>query len=232
MEASLTEREEIEALLPWFATRRLGTDDQRRVERYLEQHPEMKAQLPIVRTEMDAAIATAEACGAPGAGGLDRLMREVAAAPAKALAMPSVLAGAAEQVKKLLEAIAEWLASLSRVQLGSMAAAASLLIAVQAGSLLFLSGEGGPKVYETASGPREAGLATGTFAIVAFKPGATAAGIAELLESARAEIVEGPKAGIWRIRLSRDVKPPVEAEALLARLRNRTDLVAFTSLAQ
>lgn len=232
MQQQLNEREEIEALLAWFVTRRLGPDDMARVQRYLDANPAMQAELTFARGEMAETIATAEASGAPGPQNLDRLMREVSAMPPSA-GSSRATAGLGQLATGLLERLAGWLASLSPVQLGGMATAASLIIALQAGSLLFLSGADSPRiVYETASGPRDANPATGTFAIIAFKPGAAAGAIAALFEGARAEIVEGPKAGIWRVRLARDVKSSAEAEALLARLGARTDLVSFTALAQ
>ena len=43
------EREEIEMLLPWYVTGRLDRADRARVEGYLARHPDVAAQLDLVR---------------------------------------------------------------------------------------------------------------------------------------------------------------------------------------
>jgi len=71
--------EEIEMLFPWYATGQISEDDRVRVERYLDEHPEARGQLALVREEMEATDAMAEALGTPRAGALGRLLAEIEA---------------------------------------------------------------------------------------------------------------------------------------------------------
>ena len=45
------ERQEIEKLLPWYVTGRLGRAETSKVESYLGQHPDVLAQLDLIRAE-------------------------------------------------------------------------------------------------------------------------------------------------------------------------------------
>src|SRR3974377_1675952 len=57
------EREEIEKLLPWYVTGRLGLSDTSKVERYLRQHPEALSQLQFIGRERQETIRANEAMG-------------------------------------------------------------------------------------------------------------------------------------------------------------------------
>lgn len=136
-----------------------------------------------------------------------------------------------------IERVADWLASLPRMQLGVLASSAAALLVIQALSLLLISRDDPapslvqiPAFQQGAPSPQSNGEPQGTFAIVAFKPKATAAEIASLLERMGAEAVEGPKANIWRIRLTRETKSKADAEALLRTLKADA-AVAFAALA-
>ena len=63
-EALTSEREEIEALLPWFVRGTLAAGDRARVDSYLARHPDMRLQLDLVREEMDESVAANEAVAA------------------------------------------------------------------------------------------------------------------------------------------------------------------------
>ena len=73
----MNEREEIELLLPWYATGKLDAEDQRRVETYLANHRDLDDQLALVREDRDDVIALNEQMPTPSAGGLDRLLARV-----------------------------------------------------------------------------------------------------------------------------------------------------------
>src|ERR1700741_1281260 len=93
-ELSTDEREEIEMLLPWYVTGRLDARDRAKVESYLASHPDVAAQLDLVRDEREQAILGNEARGAPSGGALDRLM---ASLPAARLTAGNGFAGGAWQ---------------------------------------------------------------------------------------------------------------------------------------
>ena len=62
----LSERDEIEALLPWYVSGKLDAHSRARVERYVREHPEAKAHLTLAREESDATVTANEAIAAPG----------------------------------------------------------------------------------------------------------------------------------------------------------------------
>ena len=80
------EREEIEMLLPWYATGRLDRADRAKVESYLARHPQMSAQLDLIRAEREQTVLANEALGSPSADARDRLMASLPAARPASLA--------------------------------------------------------------------------------------------------------------------------------------------------
>ena len=82
--------------------------------------------------------------------------------------------------------------------LGWVATAACLLVAVEAG-FLAKPATGPGASYGTAS--RDEVAQEGRFALVAFAPEATAEKIAEFLASNDAQIVGGPRAGFFQVKL-------------------------------
>src|SRR5262245_18609764 len=72
------ERDEIEMLLPWYATGRLTLADKQKVERYAAMHPHMALHIDVVKAEREQTVITNEALALPSAGALDRLMAAVA----------------------------------------------------------------------------------------------------------------------------------------------------------
>lgn len=227
MNTAMDEREEIETLLPWFVTGKLGTNDQYRVERYLREHPDMQRQVALAREENAETVAGAEGFGMPSRASFDRLMDQVAAQPRRR-------AGLLEGVTPLFERIADFITGLSRPQIGAMAAAAALVVAVQAASLVYLaSGTSPSHTYETASGGSEVKADQGTFALVSFRPTATAAEVTAALAELNVQIVAGPRAGgIWRVRISPDALEQDQADSRLAALRAKSTVIGFVSLAQ
>jgi hypothetical protein len=222
----MDDRQEIETLLPWFVTGKLDTPDRQRVERYLRDHPDMQRQVVLAREESAETVAGAESLGAPSRASFDRLMAQVAAQPRRT--------GVLEAVAPYFERIADWITSLSRPQIGAMAAAAALVVAVQGASLVYLATGSSPShTYETASGGSDAKADQGTFALVSFRPTATAAEVTAALADLEVQIVAGPRAGgIWRVRLSPEALAQDQAEARLAALRAKATVIGFVSLAQ
>jgi hypothetical protein len=188
---NLDERDEIEALLPWYVSGTLDAKSRARVERYLEAHPEVKAHVALAREEADAAIAANEAIAAPGRDALDRLRASVAAAPRR-----TPVAGLLSQVS---DRFADWLSGFSPPQLAFAGAAAALLLALQAGVIgaLVMERAAAP-TYQTAGGEEKAGEGLELF--VGFSPAATAQEITDLLKRLDAVVTDGPKAGLYRLR--------------------------------
>lgn len=217
-----SERDDIETLLPWYATGKLGAAERARVDRYLAAHPDAATQLAGLRDELDAFVIDNEAESGPAGGALARLMESAGAEPRRWPGWFEASAGA----------VGRWIEMLSPGQLGLAAMAAALVVVLQAaaiGGLLLDRPDG--VTYETASGPRDAAPATGTFALVSFVPGASATAITDLLLASGAAIADGPKpGGLYRVRLSTEPLDEAAARARLATLGARRDIVAFVAL--
>lgn len=225
MSAAMDEREEIETLLPWFVTGKLAQAERVRVERYLAEHPDVARQVTLAREESAETVAGAESFGAPSRASFDRLMEQIGQSERHH-------AGLLQSFAPYLERVADWIGGFSRMQLGGLAVAAALLLAVQAVTVTYLL-TGGGATYQTASGPSDIAPERGTFALVTFKPAATAQDITAMLAEVGAQVVDGPKAGgIWRVRLSAEPLAQADAEARIAALRARSAVVGFVSLAQ
>jgi len=187
-EEQLSEREEIEMLLPWYMTGRLDAADTARVETYLEQHPDMRYQLALIAEERATTVEDNEAIR-PRLASADALL---ARAATRGSAARSWLAGMVEGVKALFDAptpgAVRW-----------AAAAAAVIICLQAAALgTLLTHEGGG--YQTASRPGiEAGQTPG--ALIAFTDKASMAEISRLLADNRMRVVDGPlPGGFYNVR--------------------------------
>jgi hypothetical protein len=209
------ERAEIEMLLPWYATGRLGRADMERVETYLARNPDVARQLELVRDEQAQTVSANEALGWPSAGALDRLMA----------ALPGTAPGGARQRAgaPLLRRIGALFTVPTARGVRWAAAGAAALIAVQAVTIAaLLLRERGGTTYQTASGQQTAG--EGVSALVVFTDEATAPAISRLLSEFRGKIVDGPRSGgVYKIRLRLDDRS--QGEAQLKRLEERRDLV-------
>ncbi len=218
---SFSEREEIEMLLPWFATGRLAADEKERVAAYLRQHPEMQRQVELIRDEHHATIVANEALKGPAPGGLDRLRQSIAA---EATTLDKAKAG-----------LGGWLSEMGRLfssptpaAVRWAGAAAVVLMLVQAafiGTLVSRQGPAGPGSYTTASGEKPAAV-QGTRVLIRFSPTAGAGQIADALAAANAEIVGGPKpGGLFEVRISKDVLSDTDRDALIGKLQANEGLI-------
>jgi hypothetical protein len=193
MSDKLSERDEIEALLPWYVTGRLDARERARVDRYVREHPEVKAHLALAREESDATIASNQTIPAPGPQTLDRLRASIAAAPRR-----QPLGVTLGQVS---ERFMDWIAGLAPPQLALAAAVAALLVMLQAAAIgaLVLDRAGAP-TYQTAGGEQTAGESFEL--LVGFADTATMGDIAALFKQLDAVVVDGPRAGLYRLRLA------------------------------
>jgi hypothetical protein len=189
---SLSERDEIEALLPWYVTGKLDVKARARVERYMKAHPEIGEHIALAREESDATVVSNEAIPAPPPQALDRLRASIAAHPRR-----KSLGAMMEQWS---ERFADWMAGLAPPKLARAAVAAALIVMLQAAAIgaLVLERAGAP-TYDTAGGGQ---LATeGAEFLVEFSDQATIGEITALLKQIDAIMVDGPKAGLYRVRL-------------------------------
>lgn len=199
------ERDEIEALLPWYATGRLAPAERKRVEAYLALHSETAKGLALVREEAEAAIAASEAVSPPDPAALERLMAGIASAPNQRAT------GAKSGV---LDRLAEWLSSLAPHQLAYTAAGLIALLMLQAvtlGTVLMTR----DTIYQAANDPDGgAGKASSSALLIGFAPEATMAEVSQFLNENGLTVIDGPRAGLFRVRVT-------SAEADAAQLQDK-----------
>lgn len=223
----LSEAEEIAALLPWYVSGKLSASDRAKVDAYGARHPELAAHIAIARAEADEVFAINSAITAPR-GGLARLQRSLAADPRANARSVSIAR------LSLIDRIGAVLAALTPRQLAYASVAGLFALALQTGVISALlrtpvTGSGG---YETATGPGGAAATSGTYALVAFQPGAPAGTVTAFLAEQKIVVVDGPRAGgLYRVRLSAEALPADARDAAIAKLKARADLVSFAGAA-
>jgi anti-sigma factor RsiW len=208
----MSERDEIEMLLPWYVTGRLDAADTARVAAYLERHPEVRSQIPLVREEQSATVAGNEAIRARLASA-ETLIAGAASPTERALAWLSTTFGAARDLFTVpTPGAVRW-----------AAAAAAVIICLQAAALGTLLTRDG-STYGTASRPGvEAGLAP--VATIAFTDTTSATRIAQVLEEHRLRIVDGPlPGGFYSVRFA-DEASTAEQQRRLGAIATRKDVV-------
>ena len=205
--AKQSEPSEIELLLPWYAAGTLDAHESQQVEAALANDPELAARYEWVRAELAQETHVSEAAGEPSGRDVKALFAKIDALPAQK-SRSSIDFGAR---------IAEFLASLSPRTLAWSAMAAALAIVLQAGLLAgIMLKEKSAGGYETASAPANV-PGEGSYVLLRFQPQASAADVANFLETNKLSIAGGPSAGgLYRVR----VAPTKLAKADLTRIVN------------
>jgi anti-sigma-K factor RskA len=214
------EPDEIEALLPWHAAGTLSGDDAARVEAALARDHELARRYALVREELAETIRLNEALGAPSPRPLQRLMTQIDAEAASGARSRAPLAFA-----RRLEGL---FVRLSPRTLAWSAVAAAVVILVQAGLLaaLFMGPRG--QTYRTASVERAS--APGSYALVGFVPQASAADVTKFLETYKAAIVDGPRAGgLYRIQVGKAGLSRDELGKVIERMQRESAVVRFAA---
>ena len=205
--AKQSEPSEIELLLPWYAAGTLDARESQQVEAALANDPELAARYEWVRAELAQETLVSEAAGEPSGRDVKTLFARIDALPAQK-SRPSIDLGAR---------VAEFLAALSPRTLAWSATAAALAIVLQAGLLAGIAlKERSAGGYETASVPANVS-GEGSYVLLRFQPQASAADVANFLETNKLSVVGGPSAGgLYRVR----VAPTKLAKADLTRIVN------------
>jgi hypothetical protein len=213
----LSERQEIEALLPWHAAGTLSQRDAERVERALAGDGELARQFEAVREELHETIHLNESLGAPSARAAQKLFAAIEAEGARAPRRRSFdLAGR----------IASFLSGFAPRTLAYAAAAGALAIVVQGAVLTEWA------VKDQTGGGF--GLASkssseGPAIMIRFAPQATAAEITSFLGTYKADLVAGPRPGnFYQIRVS-GLKSADEIPAVVARMQAESKIVEFVA---
>ena len=91
---------------------------------------------------------------------------------------------------------------------------------LQAGVITSLVTDRGDANYKTVS----VDPGQGAFALVRFAPNATAADITKFLEDNKAVVVDGPKAGMYRIRLAVTGMPKEELARIVKQMQDNKNV--------
>ena len=204
----------LEELLPWYATGALSETDKRRVEDALAREPQLRASLATIREDLDETIALNQALPGPRPAALDKIMAAIAE-PRR----PGLLASLTGLVGRLGATIGERAVVSPRAFAFAVFAAAVIVIGQGAAIVSLLPRAGSP--YSTASQEASA-TSEGAFLLVGFAPNATAQQIAELLQQRKAVIVDGPRAGLFRIRIGDKSMTKEQRDAAVAAWRTES----------
>jgi hypothetical protein len=173
---------------------------------------------------MDETIEANERAGMPSRAAFDKLMDAIAAEPKPARMIVSQRASGL-MARLFGQSGSPWLVA--------GAAAAALVIMVQAaalGVLLMRDDRGGVSDFRTASGDKPVQtLDTGSFALVRFAPDAKASDILATLHSVNATIVDGPKGGVYTLKVSNEKLTNERMGEIIEKLRARPDIVNFAN---
>lgn len=215
---NLSEREEIEALLPWYVTSRIDAEDRARVEAYLARHPETRRQLAQVEEDRDVAHRINAGIAPPRTLSADRLL-ERARGPARAGTPKSAWTA-------VIEAAREFLGAPTVAGVRWAAAAAVVVMLAQAAVIGGLLRDRPQIGYETASGG-VGQAAAGVRVLVRFQAGATIEAITTALEKHGMRIVDGPKPGqLFVVRIGDAASSEAEQAGRIATMRELTALIA------
>ena len=211
----LSERQEIEALLPWHAAGTLSQRDAERVEQALAGDGELARQFEAVREELHETIHLNESLGAPSARAAQKLFAAIEAEGARAPRRRSFdLAGR----------IAGFLSGFAPRTLAYAAAAGALAILVQGAVLTEWAVKD-----QAGGGIGLASISEGPAIMVRFAPQATAAEITSFLGTYKADLVAGPRPGnFYQIRVS-GLKSADEIPAVVARMQAESRIVEFVA---
>src|SRR5689334_3447061 len=207
-----SEREEIEALLPWHAAGTLSRREAQKVEQALATDADLATQYETVRQDLVETIGLNESLGAPSARAMQRLMADIEADASTARRVKSSFS--------LGEWLSERLSSFSPRTLAWSATAAALAIVLQAGLLagMFVN-ERHSDGFEMASVKTDS-IKPGTDALISFTPTATAGEITKLLQTYKMAIVEGPTGDMYTVRLAVTGIPKEELAKLIKQLQD------------
>jgi anti-sigma factor RsiW len=204
------EREEIEMLLPWYATGKLAPADRHRVETYLATDPSAVLALNRVRAERLQTIAANEALACPSTDPFEGLARS---APPR---RPNV-------IQSTRRTLLEFFSRPTAHQVRMAALGCLAIVIAQAAAIGWLPLRDRPVTYQIASGEN---VGDGVYALVVFVDEARAADIARVLAEFDGSIVDGPKpGGVYKVRLGKEDKPRADAEVLMRRLAERREVV-------
>jgi hypothetical protein len=220
--------QEIEELLPWYASGSLPARDRARIEAALAANPALRHSLALIGDDRAAAIAANEALGAPSPKAFDRLFAAIDREPAPKVRLVDQARGG------IVNWLGELLSALRPRQLAYGAVAVMALVVVQGAtltSLIVRDDAGMTDAMAPGSGARS--LGPGLTLLVGFEGSVTADRLTQFLTERHARIIDGPSTGgLYRIEVGFGAVSRSDADSLIRDLRARTDVVRFVGMSQ
>lgn len=216
------ERNEISLLLPWYAAGTLSAGDTRRVAAALASDPELVRRLEDIRDEAAETLAVNESIGAPSRRVADQLFADIDAEIAK---NPRAYA----PKFSFSSWVSEKVGAMRPRTLAFAGAAAALVIALQAG---FIASE---VIERDRGGTFQTATATDPFAtpgpqlLVNFQPTATVGDIEGVLKDAGGTIVNGPEAGLYRVKIGPSNLDQAGVDKIIEMMRDKPEIVRFVA---
>ena len=221
---------DIEALLPWHAAGTLSARDTRRVDEALAADPDLARQYEAIREEYAETILLNESLGAPSSRAMQKLFAAIDAEPARS-------SGSA----RLSQRLGGFFAGLSARTLMASAAVGALALVLQAGVIGTMVMQRSDALVEIAAEPAPAppgspAIITRSIApeaaprlLVRFTPAARVSDITALLDIYQATIVDGGKAGLFRLQLGRLPMTKEQVAGWVSRLSNEKIVSSVTA---
>ena len=210
-----SEPSEVELLLPWYAAGTLDRREAAQVEAALAADPKLAERLEWVRAEFAQEIYVNEEAPSPPDNDVKALFAKIDALPARRHAVPAVAA------RTFADHLAELLAALSPRTIAWSAAAAGLVILLQAGVIAgIVFKDNGANIGTLSVPPPLPALGEGAYVLIRFQPQATAADIASFLAANKLSIVEGPSSGLYRVRVATNKLSGPELADTVKKLQN------------
>ncbi len=209
-----------EALLPWYATERLSAEDQAQVERALAADGELRRRLALVRDEEADTIAVNESLGMPSGAAMDRLMSRIEAYEVEHPRRVPI-------TERALGWVSGMLSSLTPRTLAWSAAAAAIVICLQAGLLTGLVVDrqvGGQSKLASIDSKAES---KGTYALVSFVGTVSMKDATAFLLDHHVSRLEPNSTGMYRIKIADEKLTGEALNTKLAELRKQTNVVGL-----
>jgi hypothetical protein len=218
-----SEREEIEALLPWYAAGTLNRRDAQKVELALADDAELAIQYSTIQEDLVETIGANESLGAPSARAMQKLMADIEADVSTARRTRASFNFGAW--------LSDRLSTFSPRTLAWSATAAALAVVLQAGLLagMFVNERQGAS-FQTASyhDVTKSNPQGGTYAMISFAPQASIAEMTKLLETYKMALVEGPSGGgVYTVKLAMTGMPKEELARLVKQLQDEKSVRFF-----
>ncbi len=211
---TVSEREDIEMLLPWYVTGKLDASDRAKVDAYLTRDPAMRHQMALIQDEQTASISANEAIVAPRTLTVERSMQAVAA---------KTSLGTRQAASGFLGVVRAWFDHPSARGVRYAAIAAAAVFVLQSATIGALISQS--QTYTTASGTN---AAEGATVIVKFRDEVSVQSIAAALAQRDMTIVDGPKTGgTFVVRLGAGTISQAERQQRISDLRSLSGVISL-----